>query len=175
MRGLALALAAACAGVAGAVDVNARPATKEVEDALRAALKTFETTGITFDLKTDSGPIFRVGTAPAFGPDVASRSLTRGADRIVELNPNSLIPLADVYRREAAKLLGLPENASAGDVRNRYGGADFNGDGKVDLTDFAILSANYGKSGAGLRGDLNRDGKVDDADLRLFANFYTLP
>lgn len=167
--------AALLAGLASGVDVNARPATKEVEDALRAALKSFESPGITFELRTTSGPIFRVGTSPAFGPDVASRSLTRGSDRIVEINPNGPVPLADVYRREAARLLGLPENAGVQDVRNRYGGADFNGDGQVDLADFAILSANFGRTAAGLRGDLNGDGRVNDADLQLFATFYPLP
>lgn len=173
-RALAL-LVAALAVTAGGVDVKMRGATPEVEAALRAALKTFDTTGITFDLKTDGGPTFRVGSSIPFGPDVASRSVTRGSEQIVEINPQSPVPLADVYRREVARVLGLGSGATPEEVRARYGGADFNADGRVDLADFAILSANYGKSGAGLRGDLNRDGKVDAADVRLFSTFYPLP
>ena len=52
------------------------------------------------------------------------------------------------------------------------GGADINHDGKVDVADLAIISANYGKncsipdwcSGA----DINKDGKVDDSDMDIF-------
>ncbi|WP_370637983.1 hypothetical protein [Deinococcus sp. 14RED07] len=45
-----------------------------------------------------------------------------------------------------------------------------NGDGRIDLTDLAILMNNYGKSTT--TGDLNQDRRVDDADLRLFSEQY---
>ena len=175
MKRAALVLLAALATAAHAVDVRLRGATPEVETAIRTALKTFETEGITFELKTDGGPTFRLGSSVPFGPDVASRSLTRGAEQIIEINPQSPVPLAHVYRREVARVLGLTASATPQDVRARYGGADLNGDGRVDLADFAILSANYGQSRAGLRGDLNRDGKVDAEDVRIFSTFYQLP
>ncbi|MFO0900345.1 MAG: Ig-like domain-containing protein [Pirellulales bacterium] len=45
---------------------------------------------------------------------------------------------------------------------------DFNGDGKVDLTDFGILKSNFGKTPAALGdGDANGDAKVDLTDFGI--------
>lgn len=171
----ALALLFALCTLAGAVDVRVRPGTPQIEAALRSALQGLGTGDVTFTLVPNAGPTFRVGSAPAFNPDVASRTLVRGNERVVEFNPRGPIPLDGAVRREVLKVLGLPENASARDVRARYGGADLNGDGRIDLADFAILTANYGRTGAGLPGDLNGDGRVDGADLQVFARFNNLP
>ncbi|WP_041231707.1 hypothetical protein [Deinococcus peraridilitoris] len=172
---LALALLALLGTVAGAVNVQIRPGSPEVEVALRQALQELGTGDVTFTLVASAGPTFRLGGVPAFNPDVVSRSLTRGGERVVEFNPNGPLPLAQAVKLEAARVLGLPENATPQDVRARYGGADLNADGRIDLADFAILTANYGKNGSGLPGDLNGDGKVDGVDLQLFSKFYTLP
>lgn|GEM_PF-5560441 len=160
---------------AAAVDVHLRAETKEVEQAILVALKSLETADITYTLKTDSGPLFRLGSGVPFNPDVASRTLTVNGATIIEINPNGPIPIADVYRQEVAQAIGLPRDAKPQDVKASFGGADLNADGKVDLTDLAILAKNFGRSGTGIPGDLNRDGKVNDADVELFRKEYALP
>ena len=171
----ALLLAAAVLGTAGAVDVRLRPATPEVKTALEAALKALGTGDVSFRLLSDSGPKIQLGGAPAFNPDEASRTVTRAGERVIEINPKGPVSVAQTVRGELEAQLGLPPGAGAKDVRARYGGADLNADGKIDLSDFAILADSYGKAGSGLRGDLNGDGKVDGADLKIFAKFYVLP
>jgi hypothetical protein len=42
---------------------------------------------------------------------------------------------------------------------------DTNHDGRVDILDLSVLSANFGKTGTNLPGDVNCDGKVDIYDL----------
>jgi hypothetical protein len=49
---------------------------------------------------------------------------------------------------------------------------DANGDGQVSLTDFAILKANFGKSGGA--GDFNEDGIVDLNDFQLLKTNFGL-
>ena len=44
---------------------------------------------------------------------------------------------------------------------------DYNGDHKVDLADFAILKANYGKRGGVSKGDSDRNGRIDLVDFGL--------
>ncbi|AZI43764.1 hypothetical protein EHF33_03930 [Deinococcus psychrotolerans] len=73
-----------------------------------------------------------------------------------------------------SSLLGLSEFSPQA-ARRKLSGADINGDGKVDLTDLALLMGNYGKTGGGLSGDLNRDGRVDESDLNLFTEEYSIP
>ena len=50
--------------------------------------------------------------------------------------------------------------------------ADINNNGKVDITDVAMVSSNYGKVGEGLRGDINLDGKVDVQDVARVSACY---
>ncbi|MEA1952641.1 MAG: PKD domain-containing protein [Planctomycetota bacterium] len=51
--------------------------------------------------------------------------------------------------------------------------ADFNLDGKVDVTDLGILTTHYGQSGmTWLEGDATGDGDVDVADLGVLATYY---
>ncbi len=168
-------LGAALAGVAGAVDVRLRPATPEVKAALVQALGALSTGDVSFRLLTDSGPKIQLGGAPTFNPDEASRTVTRGGEQVIEINPKGPVSVAQAVRGEVEAQLGLPAGAAPKDVRARYGGADLNGDGKIDLSDFAVLADSYGKTGSGVRGDLNGDGKVDGADLKIFAKFYSLP
>lgn len=56
-----------------------------------------------------------------------------------------------------------------------YLAEDINKDGTVDILDFSLLSANYGKSGGAIltaRTDINQDGKVDILDFsRLSAKY----
>ena len=52
--------------------------------------------------------------------------------------------------------------------------ADFNGDGKVDITDLNILSTNWGSTNAThSTGDANGDGKVGILDLNILATQWT--
>ena len=60
-------------------------------------------------------------------------------------------------------------------------GSDIDGDGDLDLSDFGILKANFGKTGAPapadvIPGDLNGDNKVDMTDFGILkANFGRHP
>ena len=171
----ALSLLMLLSTLASAADVRVRPENAEIETAVRQALKSLESGDVTFTLVTNAGPRYRIGGAPAFNPDVASRTVTRGGEQVVEFNPAGPMPLVEAVKAELALYLGLSGADNAQAVRARYGGADLNADGKVNLLDFAILTTNYGKSGAGLQGDLNGDGKVDAADVEIFSKFYTLP
>ena len=54
-----------------------------------------------------------------------------------------------------------------------YNAADINHDGAVNLLDFNVLSANFGRSGATRGdGDLNYDGRVDLSDFRMLAERF---
>jgi len=182
-----LLTALALLGAARAADVPAL-ASGEAEKALRAALKSFEGGGLSFVLRSQgvSTPLFTLGGGVPFNPDSGSRTLTRKSGvRETQVNAaGRALPLPDVWRSEAARLLGLeepiflsgPRPATEADrkaLKSRFfTGADLNGDGKIDLTDLGILASNYGKVGPGLRGDLNGDGKVDAADIKLFEELY---
>lgn len=171
----ALLAALLALGVAGATDVKLRPETPELEQAVLAVLESIKAPGVTLKLVKDAGPILRIGGKAPFNPDLVSRSVKRGDERVVEINPDAPVPREQAVRRAVLRELGLADDFTAAEVTARFGGADLNGDGKIDLSDFAILSANFGKTGSGVKGDLNGDGKVDAADVRSFAEFYTLP
>ncbi|MFO0899051.1 MAG: right-handed parallel beta-helix repeat-containing protein [Pirellulales bacterium] len=51
---------------------------------------------------------------------------------------------------------------------------DANEDGRIDLTDFGILKANFGQSGGWTRGDFNGNGRVDLTDFGLLKNAFGL-
>ena len=53
--------------------------------------------------------------------------------------------------------------------------ADLNNDGKVDLSDFAIIGLNWLLLGPDLDGDLEENGMVDIEDLSYFNEFWTWP
>jgi hypothetical protein len=50
--------------------------------------------------------------------------------------------------------------------------ADFNSDNKVDIFDYSIFTADFGKTGTGLKTDLNSDGKVDIFDYTIFTGEF---
>ena len=52
--------------------------------------------------------------------------------------------------------------------------ADANKDGKVDILDFVLLMANWGKTGTGNPADFNLDGKVDVLDFVLLMASWSL-
>ena len=130
---------------------------------------------VTLDDSAQAGGTVLVlgGTVP-FNPDVSSRTLTVNGVSRTEFNPKGPLPLSGAVRAEISKLLGLKAFTPAA-ARSKLSGADVNGDGKVDLTDLALLMGNFGKTGGGLSGDLNRDGRVDESDLRLFGDEYKIP
>lgn len=49
---------------------------------------------------------------------------------------------------------------------------DLDGDGSVELSDLAILLANYGQSGGAAQGDLDDDGEITLADLSLLLSAF---
>ena len=52
---------------------------------------------------------------------------------------------------------------------------DFNSDGKVDLSDFAVLKDNFSTGTTFAQGDQNLDGRVDLADFFAFAKEFGSP
>ena len=182
-----LIAALALLGAARAAEVPAL-ATGDAEKALREALKSFEGGGLSFILRSQgvTTPLFTLGGGVPFNPDSGSRTLIRkGGVREIQVNAaGRALPLPDVWRSEAARLLGLEEPIFLGGPRPAtdadrkalksrfFTGADLNGDGKIDLSDLGILASNYGKVSPGQRGDLNGDGKVDASDIKLFEELY---
>lgn len=155
-----------------AATVKLRPQGAELTRLVEQALSTISTNELPVTLDSSSGPILSIGSASgvAFNPDVSARVIGTGTDQRIEFNPNGPQPLTEALRAELARFIGLkawtPEAAKL-----RLSGADLNGDGVIDLTDFALLMNNYGKTGS-LPGDLNGDSRVDDLDLRVFGGQY---
>ncbi|MCD0167965.1 hypothetical protein, partial [Deinococcus sp. 12RED42] len=141
--------------------------------AVRAALAAISTPELPVTLDTSGGPLLTLGgsgpSAAPFNPDVAARLFVSGTERRIEFNPRGPLPLQEAVQTALARELGLSAWTPAA-ARTGLSGADLNGDGRIDLTDLAILMNNYGKSTT--TGDLNQDRRVDDADLRLFSEQY---
>ena len=179
--GAAAALLCALAlGSSQAVTVKLRPQGEELTRAVQAALGSISTKDFPITLDMQTGTTLTVGGVGAssapFNPDVIARVVLVGGERRIEFNPQGPLPLTEAVKKELAQELRLtdwtPEAAAIG-----LGGADLNKDGKVDLTDLALLMANFGqvvKSGSSsiIVGDLNGDGRVNDADVRLFGVQY---
>ena len=170
---LAALLLGAALGIADAAKVKLQPQGDPLTRAVEAALSAISTKELPVTLDSGSGTILTLGGAGAsaapFNPDVAARVVTVAGSRRIEFNPAGPLPLLDAVKQELARELGF-KDWTPGAARTRLSGADLNGDGKIDLTDLALLMNNYGK--AGTVGDLNQDRKVDDADLRLFSAQY---
>ncbi|MGY2892371.1 hypothetical protein ACVWZX_000361 [Deinococcus sp. UYEF24] len=173
---LGLALLSLSLLPAQAVGIKLRPQSPQIEGLLLDLLRRLSSSALPLTLDKTSGTIF-VLAAPgsvAFNPDVSARTLTVGADRRTEFNPQGPLSLKDAVEAEFQKELGLatltPEAAQL-----RFSGADLNNDGKIDTADLAILMGNFGQSGSNARGDLNGDGHVDDLDVGLFSAQYKLP
>lgn len=155
-----------------AATIKLRPQGAELTRLIEQALAAISTKDLPVTLDSSSGPILSIGGASgvAFNPDVSARVLGTGTDQRIEFNPNGPKPLTEAIRAELTRFIGLkawtPEAAKL-----RLSGADLNGDGTIDLTDFALMMNNYGKTGS-LPGDLNGDSRVDDLDLRLFGGQY---
>lgn len=181
---LYLVLTALSAGLSGAQAQSAAVAPRFASIALRpdaalmpavqAALASLASPGFPITLDSSpqaAGPVLALGGAVPFNPDEVSRSRTVGSVKRIELNPAGPISLPEAVKREIGKQLGL-KDWSPQAVRLKLSGVDVNGDGKVDLTDLAVLLGNYGKSG---QGDLNHDGRVDETDLQIFSQEYQIP
>ncbi|WP_226342434.1 hypothetical protein [Deinococcus sp. AJ005] len=174
-RGLTFAalLLGTALGVASAASVKLQPQGDALTRAVQAALSAISTKELPVTLDSSSGTILTLGgagtSAAPFNPDVAARVVTVAGSRRIEFNPAGPLPLFDAVKQELARELGF-KDWTAEAARTRLSGADLNGDGKIDLTDLAILMENYGKSSS--VGDLNQDRKVDDADLRIFSAQY---
>jgi hypothetical protein len=186
LMGMGVALSS-IASVSQAAEVYAK-ADGDIQVGLLKGLKAFEHSGIIFTLQPQNpqAVLFSASKLP-FNPDIGSRTLSSktGAKEVQVNLEGKTFPVDDVWRSEAARVLGLDEgiylkglrpvsDADRAQIRARYGSSgDLNSDGVVDLSDLAILAGNYGKKGPGLRGDLNNDGKVDGSDVELFSQLYT--
>lgn len=158
------------AGAASAATIKFRPQGDDLLRLVQAAVAALNTKELPVTLDTTSGPLLTLGGAAPFNPDVAARVVVVGSERRIEFNPQGPLPLADAVRAELTRELGLSAWTPAA-ARPRLSGADLNGDGKIDLSDLALLMNSYGKTGVTV-GDLNQDRKVDDADLTLFSSQY---
>lgn len=178
MRRITLLLAATATLLSGAqaASIKLRPQGDALTKAVQAALAQLSTKDIPMTLDTSSGPTLTMGgigvSAAPFNPDVMARVVQVGAERRIEFNPQGPVPLAEALKQELMQELKLKEWTPTA-AQMRFGGADLNGDGVIDLTDLAILMANYGLANPQM-GDLNQDRKVDDQDVRLFTALYKL-
>jgi hypothetical protein len=159
-----------------AVGIKLRPQSPQIETLILDLLRRLSSSALPLTLDKTSGPIFVLAGpgSVAFNPDLSARTLTVGADRRTEFNPQGPQSLKVAVEAEVQKELGLdaltPEAAQL-----RFSGADLNNDGRIDTADLAILMGNFGQSGGNVRGDLNGDGRVDDLDVGLFSAQYKLP
>ncbi|AWN23429.1 hypothetical protein DKM44_09470 [Deinococcus irradiatisoli] len=174
---LCAALTFASAQAASFASVPLRPEGEALRREVLSALAALSASDfpVTLDESAQAaGSVLVLGGSVPFNPDESSRTLTVGGVRRTEFNPQGPVPLAEAVRAEIGSLLGLSEFTPQA-ARRKLSGADINGDGKVDLSDLALLMGNYGKTGGGLPGDLNRDGRVDESDIRLFTDEYRIP
>lgn len=130
----------------------------------------------TFPISLDTSPqaggaVLALGGPVPFNPDEVARTRTVGSVKRIEFNPQGPLPLNEAVKRELGKQLGLKEWTPQA-ARLKLIGIDVNSDGKIDLSDLAILMGNYGKSG---QGDLNHDGRIDESDIQIFMQEYQLP
>ena len=171
-------LACGAAGAAASfASIPLRPSGEALRGQVAAALAALSSPDfpVTLDESAQgAGAVMVVGGDTPFNPDESSRTLNIGGVTRIEFNPKGPLPLSGAVRAEIGKLLGLSEFTPQA-ARRKLSGADVNGDGKVDLTDLALLMGNFGKTGSGLSGDLNRDGRVDESDLKLFSDEYKIP
>lgn len=161
-------------GSVQAAGIKVRPQGTLVQ-AVQAALAQLSTKDVPMTLDATSGPTITLGgvgvsDAP-FNPDEISRVVLVGSERRIEINPQGPVPLAEAVKQTLMAELKLKEWTPAA-AQQRFGGADLNGDGVIDLADLAILMANFGTN-TGAAGDLNQDRKVDDADVRIFSAQYS--
>lgn len=149
-------------------------------------------TTLKIDAPKNIAPVqFRWGAGDLeLSPDLATRTILETAtdgkvSAVVSLNPDSP-DLESALLLETGLRLGLPLEPSW-DGRRTIGEADItllrqqyapNGDlsadGKVNIDDFELFAAEYGKSqtAGGIRGDFNGDSKVDNADFEILKNNY---
>lgn len=171
-------LAALWAHSADALSVKLRPQGAALTQAVREVVGELSTRDLPVTLDTSSGPTLTLGglgvSAAPFNPDVQARVVAVAGERRIELQPGlSGAALKAALRSELSRELGLKTWNSAG-AAARFGGADLNNDGAVDLGDLALIMENMGKESGGV-GDLDGDGRVDETDLRLFSKQYRLP
>ncbi len=174
---LAVLLGGISSGTVQAATIKLRPQGDAMMRAVQAALAQISTRDVPMILDATSGTTLTVGGVGAsnapFNPDVVARVVQVGGERRIEFNPqNPQGPtgLVDAVKQELTHELNLKEWTPAA-AQLRFGGADLNGDGKIDLADLAILMANYGASNPAA-GDLNQDRRVDDTDVRIFTAQY---
>ncbi len=103
-------------------------------------------------------------------------TIIAGGDRVYTITPNEGYRVANVIVDDVSKGaittftfndVSANHTISATFISESETMGDINGDGKVDKYDFALMMADWGKTGTGLAADLNSDGKVDKYDFAL--------
>lgn len=105
------------------------------------------------------------------GPMVYQTCVWRPGYAMVTIDGERLERLSDHFLVTAVEEWNGGEFRSAVEFRVRkvsdlFPRADFNGDGRVDMTDFGLLQRELG--GDDIRYDLTGDGRVDAADVDAF-------
>jgi Dockerin type I domain len=142
--------------------------------------------------KSGASVQFRWGAEiePEMNPDLATRTiLETGADgkvtTTVQVNPDTA-DLEGALLLETGLRLGLAlepswegtrslTDADKTLLRQTYApNGDLTADGKVNIDDFELFAAEYGKSQAtgGIKGDFNGDGRVDSTDFEILKGNY---
>jgi hypothetical protein len=163
-----------------AVDVTGKDNVK-VTVSLAATPLDFENTDflrIAVDIDGDGPKDFQ--TIGNFIGDVTTKSLTDGTiDLTTEFKDVTFdVPAGatDLVVRFQAQSTFYNEIVAFDNIRITSGlielVGDFDLNGKVDLTDFAVLKDNFGSGTTHAQGDANRDGKVDLTDFGLLKDNF---
>ena len=126
----------------------------------------------TITWKTNESSISRIvyGTSTAYGLEVKTTSyITSHSLVLLNLSPSTTYHF-QVKSRDSAGNIGFSDDRTFTTLAKPIKG-DINGDSKVDKYDFALMMANWGKTGANTS-DLNGNKKVDKYDFAiLMANW----
>lgn len=156
-----------------AISVKLRPQGQELTKIVRELLAELSTKEVPISLERSSGPTLTLGgvgvSAAKFNPDLSARTVVIDGQRRLEFNKNGPIPLKQAVKYVLQRELGL-KSWNSDNASLRFSGADINGDGKIDLSDLAVIMENLGKNTT--TGDLNQDRKVNDLDLQIFKLQY---
>ncbi len=129
--------------------------------------------GVVADAATGEPLSARVSVRPT-GVDVYTDPDVGDYHRPLLAGTHELRFAADGYRPVTVPDVAVAEGfATRRDVALRWRAGDADDDGEVDVTDLAILAANWGGAeGTWGDGDFTADGNVDDADLTRLAEAW---
>jgi len=112
------------------------------------------------------------GTTTDYGKEIKTTTYTTSHSiTIAGLTPGTTYHF-QIKSRDSAGNVGNAGDKTFTTLNPRITG-DINDDGKVDKYDFALMMAEWGKTGLNIFSDLNKDGKVDKYDFSLLMVNWT--